>query len=358
MKPLNFFSGPAILPDVVLQKTQAAIENFDNTGLSILEISHRHKAFVNLFEETRHRLKLLMALDDDFEVLLLQGGASLQFCMVPLNVAAADDLTAYHVTGNWAKLASKEAARLTKMTVAASSDAENFSHIPKQLSVAENTRYLHITTNNTIYGTQIQHVDFALNTAASFVVADMSSDILSMPRDYNRFGLIYAGAQKNLGAAGVTMVVVRNSLLGKTNRDIPAMLNYQTHISKDSMHNTPTVIAVYVMYEMLQWLEREGLENIFSLNEMKAHKLYQYLDQSTMFKGTVAKEDRSMMNVCFVCNDASHEKRFSDFAKQHNIIGIEGHRSVGGFRASLYNALPMSHVNTLIDVMKDFERDS
>jgi len=359
-KPYNFFSGPAILPESVLQKAADAIHNFEGTGLSILEISHRSKPFVAAMEEARTLVKQLLKLDDSKEVFFLQGGASLQFCMVPYNLLGANETAAYLDTGHWAHEAIKEAARFGNTKILGSSADVNYNYIPKkwlQDFDDANFAYTHITTNNTIYGNQWSSTllnDF-IAKAKGVLVADMSSDIFSREIDYNRFDLIYAGAQKNMGPAGATLVVIHKDLLKKKVRDSPAMLDYSTHVAKESMHNTPSVFAVYVSLLTLRWIDAKGLDAIEKENDIKAQTLYRAIDASTIFEGTVQHEDRSKMNVCFRLKDKSQEAQFLKFAEENNLFGLAGHRSVGGFRASIYNAMPLEGVQHLVKAIQEFE---
>ena len=359
MKKINFYSGPAILPDEVLQGVEEALHDFAGTGLSILEVSHRIKEFVQVMESARALVKELAGLGDDYEVLFLQGGASTQFYMVPVNLLGDGETAAYFDTGQWAHLAMEEARNFGKVHVACSSKEAGYTFIPKTYNVPDNTRYLHITSNNTIYGTQFHWWP----EVKCPVVADMSSDIFSRQLDFSRFGLIYASAQKNIGPAGVTVVIVRKDLLANVQRKIPKMLDYRQHIEKQSMHNTPSVFAVYVSYLTLQWIKKQGLKVLEEHNVRKANKLYAAIDASSLFKGTAAREDRSLMNVCFVmdperkkANSELTEDKFIAFAAERGVVGIKGYRTVGGFRASIYNAMPESGVDTLIEAMKDFER--
>ncbi len=359
-KPYNFFSGPAILPESVLQQAAEAIQNFEGTGLSILEISHRSKQFVAAMEEARSLVKQILQLDERKEVLFLQGGASMQFCMVPFNLLAQNQTAAYLDTGHWAHEAISEAARFGNTAVVASSRESNYNHIPKNwLENFDNSElaYTHITTNNTIYGNQwnSNFLNSFLQKAKGVLVADMSSDIFSRSIDYNRFDLVYAGAQKNMGPAGATLVIINKELLKSPPRNIPAMLDYSVHIAKDSMHNTPSVFAVYVSLLTLRWIAAQGLEQIEKINAQKAGLLYDAIDSSNCFEGTVNKEDRSAMNVCFKMKDSSHEAAFLKFAESNGAVGLAGHRTVGGFRASLYNAMPLSGVNHLVALMQEFE---
>ena len=353
MKKHNFYAGPSILSEYTLKNTAAAIENFAGTGLSILEISHRSKEFVAVIDEARALFKELLDIPDGYQVLFLGGGASLQFCMVPYNLL--NKKASYLDTGTWANKAIKEAKLFGEVDVVGSSKADNYNYIPKGYTVAPDSDYFHITTNNTIYGTEI-HNDPDVDVP---MVADMSSDIFSRPVDVSKYSIIYGGAQKNLAPAGVTFVIVKEDALGKVDRAIPTMLNYKTHIDKDTMFNTPPVLPIYSALQTLKWYkELGGVEAINKINLHKAQKLYDAIDNSKMFHGTVTNpEDRSIMNITFVMNDEYKEleKDFIDFASTKGIVGIKGHRSVGGFRASSYNALPESSVDVLIAAMKEFE---
>ncbi|MFN8308930.1 MAG: 3-phosphoserine/phosphohydroxythreonine transaminase [Chitinophagales bacterium] len=362
MPKLNFYSGPAILPETVKQQAIAAIHNFAGTGLSILEISHRAKPFVEVMEEARALTRKLMGLNDEYSVLFLQGGASSQFYMIPYNLLRKNETAIYFDTGTWAHGALIEAQLFGKVHVACSSKSSNYNHIPKEWDLgAERPRYAHITTNNTIYGTQWSISELNRLKAAlpkeTLLVADMSSDIFSRQIDYSAFDLIYAGAQKNMGIAGATMVAVRKSILRENVLPMPKMVDYKVHIENDSMKNTPSVFAVYVSWLTLKWIAAQGIENLSEANERKAMALYHVIDQSGIFKGTVNKADRSMMNVCFVSGDAAVDQAFLAFAKQRDMVGLEGHRSVGGFRASIYNAMPESGVQQLIAAIRDFEKE-
>ena len=348
----NFNAGPSILPQSVLQQASEAIINFNNSGLSILEIGHRTPLFESVMEEARALIKELMQLDDDHEVLFLHGGATTQFMQVPMNLLNDKQTASYADTGVWSTKALKEARLYGNVEVVCSSKEKNYNYIPKDFAVSNESAYFHITTNNTIYGTQWQKIP----EVSMPLIADMSSDILSRKLDFNSFDLIFAGAQKNMGAAGTTLVVVNKQILGKLKRPIPPIMDYQNHINAKSMLNTPPVFAVYASMLTLRWLkENGGVAAMEKLNNEKSALLYEAIDNSKIFKGTVVKEDRSKMNVCFVMEDAEKEKTFLDFAKQNNIYGIKGHRSVGGFRASLYNALPLSSVQYLVEKMKEFE---
>lgn len=347
----NFNAGPSILPKEVFQQASEAVLNYNNTGLSILEMGHRTPDFQSIMDEARALIKELMQLDDEHEVLFLHGGASTQFMQVPMNLLNEDETAAYADTGVWGIKAIKEAKLFGKVVVVCSGKETNYTAIPKDFAVPNDATYFHITTNNTIYGSQWQKIP----TTSTPLVGDMSSDILSRVIDFNAFDLIYAGAQKNMGPAGVNLLVVNNRILGKVNRSIPTMMDYRNHIKEGSMLNTPPVFAVFVCMLTLRWLKAlGGVPAIEKLNNAKAALLYQQIDDNPLFTGTVVKEDRSKMNVCFVMNDPSLEQEFLSFTKQKNIVGIKGHRLVGGFRASLYNALPISSVEILVQAMKDF----
>ena len=349
----NFNAGPSILPQSVLQQASEALINFNNSGLSILEIGHRTPLFESVMEEARSLVKELMQLDDDHEVLFLHGGATVQFMQVPMNLLNENETASYADTGVWSTKAIKEAKLFGNVDVVCSSKEKNYNFIPKDFAVANQSTYFHITTNNTIYGTQWHQIP----NVSMPLIADMSSDILSRKLDFNSFALIFAGAQKNMGAAGTTLVIVNKQIPGKVKRAIPAIMDYRNHIKAESMLNTPPVFAVYVSMLTLRWLkENGGVDAMEKKNNEKAALLYNAIDNSNIFKGTVVKEDRSKMNVCFVMEDAQKEKAFLDFAKQKNIYGIKGHRSVGGFRASLYNALPLESVQYLVEKMEEFEK--
>ncbi len=350
----NFYAGPAILPKEAINNSIEALKDFAGTGLSLIEISHRSKEFEAVMDEARQTVKDLLNINDDYEVLFLQGGASTQFYTVPFNFL--EKKAAYLDTGAWSSKAIKEAKLFGEVEVVASSKDKNYSYIPKDYKVPEDADYFHITTNNTIYGTEIRE-DFDVNVP---LVADMSSDFMSRPVDVSKYTLIYAGAQKNVGPAGVTVVIVKKDALGKVSRAIPTMVNYQTHIGKGSMFNTPPVFAVYATLQTLKWLkENGGVEAIEKVNIEKANLLYDEIDRNKLFKPTVTNpNDRSRMNVCFVMNEEYKDldKAFLDFAAKNDIVGIKGHRSVGGFRASIYNALPLGSVKHLVNVMKEFEK--
>ncbi len=360
MKKYNFYAGPAILPANVIEQAQEAVKDFAGTGLSILEISHRSKEFVEVMEEAHALVKELMQLPDGYEVLFLQNGALGQFHMVPMNLLNENETAAYFDTGTWAHGALTEAKLFGKVLVACSSKDKNYSYIPKQFIVPSDCKYLHITSNNTIYGTQL-HLPLDGVPQSVPLVCDMSSDIFSRNIDYKRFQLIYAGAQKNIGPAGTVLVVVHRDLLGKVQRNIPKMLDYRQHIEKDSMLNTPSVFAVYVTYLTLCWIKQQGIEVIEKRNREKAALLYGAIDQSSLFEGTAQAEDRSLMNVCFrfsssVKNASEAEKDFIAFTEARGIIGLKGHRSVGGFRASIYNAMDVAGVTVLTKAIAEFEK--
>jgi phosphoserine aminotransferase len=351
MKVHNFNAGPSVLPNEVLYKASKALIDFEGSGMSILEIGHRTAPFIAVMEEARSLVRELMQLEDDFEILYLQGGATMQFLQVPMNLLENGDTAAYVDTGVWSNKAIKEAKAFGFVDVIASSKESNYNHIPKQFNIPPQAKYLHITTNNTIYGTQ-WHMTPVTDVP---LVADMSSDILSRNMDFNKFSLIYAGVQKNMGAAGATMVAVRKSILGKISRKIPTIMDYKLHIDNGSMLNTPPVFAVYISMLTLRWLkEQGGIPAIEKLNDKKAAILYDEIDHNPLFRGTVAKEDRSKMNVCFIMDKPEMEDEFLKFCTKEDIVGIKGHRSVGGFRASLYNALPYESVEVLVEAMKYF----
>ena len=354
MKKHNFSAGPAILPASVMQGASQACIDFNGSGLSILEISHRSSHFIAVTDEAEQLVRELMGISDEYAVLFLGGGASTQFMMAPLNLLNDNESAAYTDTGAWANKAIKEAKAYGNIQVVASSKADNYTFIPKGYDIPADSKYLHITTNNTIYGTQYQ----ALPETNVPLIADMSSDFLSRPVDVNRFDLIYAGAQKNLGPAGVTLVIVKKSALGRvTNRHIPTMLNYQTHIENGSMFNTPPVFPIFVSMLTLRWIKANGgLLGMQKRNEEKAAVLYNEIEANPFFKPVTATEDRSRMNVTFVMENPEHEAAFMAMAKEGNCVDIKGHRSVGGFRASIYNAMEKSSVEHLVSIMQEFAR--
>ena len=351
MKIHNFSAGPSILPQYTIDNAAKAVKELDNIGLSLIEISHRSKEFVAVVENAIKLVKDLLNVPEGYSVLFLQGGASTQFCMIPYNLLKENQTAAYLDTGAWANKAIKEAKIFGNVEVLASSKDDNYTYIPKDYKLDDNLAYFHITTNNTIYGTEILE-DLDVNVP---LVADMSSDIFSRPVDVSKYDLIYAGAQKNLGPAGVTIVIIKDSIVGKMDRPIPTMLNYQTHIDKESMFNTPPVFPIYASYQTLKWLkENGGLEVMNKKNQAKSDLLYNEIDNNALFKGTAAKEDRSRMNVTFVMTKEGLDEAFLDFAAKRGISGIKGYRTVGGFRASIYNAMPIESVQVLVEAMKDF----
>ena len=351
MKKHNYSAGPCILPQEVFEKSAQAILNFNNSGLSLLEISHRSKDFVAVMEEARALVLELLGLEGKgYQALFLSGGASLEFLMVPYNLMKVNGKAAYLDSGTWASSAIKEAKHFGETFVVASSKTNNYNFIPKGYSIPTDVNYFHCTSNNTIFGTQI-HSFPETNIP---LVCDMSSDIFSRVLDFSQFDLIYAGAQKNMGPAGTTLVVVKEEILGKTGRTIPNMLDYQQHITKESMYNTPPVFPIYVSLLTLQWLKNQGgIAAIEKINNQKAELLYNEIDSNPLFEGTAAKEDRSNMNATFVLKNVSHQEQFDTLWKEACISGLTGHRSVGGYRASMYNALPLESVQVLVDVMQE-----
>ena len=348
----NFNAGPCILPDQAVEKAIEALKDFAGTGMSVIEVSHRSKEWGAVMDECRALRTELLNIPDTHEVLFLGGGASLQFLYVAMNFL--ENKAGYLETGVWAKKALKEAKGIGNAYAVASSAESTFNYIPKGYEIPADLDYLHITTNNTIYGTEIKYdMDCPVP-----LIADMSSDIMSRPVDVSKYALIYGGAQKNVGPAGVTFAIVRKDALGKVSRYIPTMLDYRTHIDGESMFNTPPVFPIFVMTETLKWLKGiGGVEAINKINTEKAELLYNEIDRNSLFKGTAAKEDRSIMNVCFVMAEGYEnlQDEFMEFAKSRGMVGIKGHRSVGGFRASIYNACPKESVQALVDCMKEFE---
>lgn len=353
MKKHNFYAGPSILSDYTIDHTIDAIRDFDGMGLSLLEVSHRSKQFTAVINQAGELVKELLEVPEGYSVLWLGGGASMQFCMVPYNLL--NTKAAYLETGVWASNAIKEARLFGEVEVLASSKEKNFSYYPKDYTVPADVDYFHITSNNTIYGTELREDP----DSPVPMVADMSSDIFSRPVDVSKYDIIYAGAQKNLAPSGVTLVIVKNDALGHVDRPIPTMLNYMTHIKKDGMFNTPPVLPIYAALQTLKWYkERGGVKKLQLADEEKAAVLYDAIDSSHMFVGTAETDSRSIMNVCFVMAPEyqEREQEFIDFCTARGIVGIKGHRSVGGFRASLYNALPLESVKVLVEAMKDFEK--
>ncbi len=355
MKKHNFYAGPSILPEITKEKTAEAVINFAGTGLSVMEVSHRSKEFVAVMEEARNLVKELLQVPEGYSVLFLQGGASLQFLMAPYNLLGKK--AAYLNTGSWASKAIKEAKHFGEVVEVASSKDANFNYIPRDYEVPADADYFHITTNNTIFGTELLN-DPDVNIP---LIADMSSDIFSRPVDVSKYNLIYAGAQKNLGPSGATLIIVKEEALGKINRPIPTILDYKVHIGQDSMFNTPSTLAVFGCLQTLRWLKNAGgVEAIEQVNREKANILYNELDRNKLFIPTVPNpEDRSRMNITFVMapDYTELEKDFLDFATSKGMVGIKGHRSVGGFRASVYNAMPVESVKALIETMQDFEKN-
>jgi phosphoserine aminotransferase len=350
----NFNAGPSILPRSVFEQAAAAVMDFNGSGLSLLEWGHRTPEFTAVMEEARALVKELMELDNDHEVLFLHGGASTQFMQVPMNLLNPKDAAAYADTGVWASKAIKEAQLFGKIEVVCSSKDRQYTYIPKDFAVPNDARYFHITTNNTIYGTQWKQIPKTSN----LLVADMSSDIFSRKLSFNDFGLIYAGAQKNMGPAGVNLVVVNKQILGKLKHQIPTIMDYRNHIAEGSMLNTPPVFAVYVCLLTLRWLKAQGgVEAIQQKNQEKAALLYAEIDRNEVFATTVNPADRSLMNVCFSAKNPDHEAIFLKYAADNGIVGIKGHRLAGAFRASLYNALPISSVQLLAELMRSFEKE-
>ncbi|MUP45819.1 3-phosphoserine/phosphohydroxythreonine transaminase [Gramella sp. BOM4] len=352
MKKHNFSAGPCILPQEVFQEASQAILDFNDSGLSILEISHRSPDFVAVMEEARTlALELLGLKNKGYKALFLQGGASTQFLMTAYNLL--ENKAAYLNTGTWSTKAIKEAKLFGEVVEVASSKDKNFNYIPKSYKVPEDADYFHCTSNNTIFGTQIK--EFPVTSKP--MVCDMSSDIFSRELNFSNFDLIYAGAQKNMGPAGTTLVVVKEDILGKVSRQIPSMMDYSVHIGKDSMFNTPAVYAVYVSMLTLRWIKAKGgIKAMQELNEKKAELIYAEIDRNPLFKGFAAKEDRSPMNVTFNLTDESHKDLFDSMWKEAGVNGLNGHRSVGGYRASMYNALPLESVQVVVDIMKELER--
>ncbi len=352
MKKHNFSAGPSILPQYTIKNTADAILNFYGTGLSVLEVSHRGKEFVSVMDEAQSLFKELLQIPEGYSVLFVGGGASLQFAMIPFNLM--NKKSAYLNTGVWAKKAIKEAKLFGEVDVVATSEDKTFSYIPKNYTIPTDADYFHITTNNTIYGTEIRKdIDCPIP-----LIADMSSDIFSRPVDVSKYAVIYGGAQKNLAPSGVTFVIIKDDILGKVDRAIPTMLNYQTHIDSGSMFNTPPVLPVFSALQTLKWLkDNGGIVAMEKKNLEKAAILYDEIDSNKLFIGTAAKEDRSIMNICFVMKDEYKdlEKEFLEFATAKGMEGIKGHRSVGGFRASTYNAMPKASVEALVATMKEFE---
>lgn len=353
MKKHNFYAGPSIISEFAKRETAAGILNLNKTGLSILEISHRSPEFTEIIEDACNIMRDLLSVPQDYHILFLHGGASMQFCMVPFNLL--EKKAAYLDTGAWSKKAIKEGKAIGEVEIVASSGDKNYSYIPRKYTIPEDADYFHITTNNTIYGTEIKEdIDSPVT-----LVADTSSDILSRPMDISKYGIVYGGAQKNVGPAGVSYVIIREDILGKVSRYIPTMLDYNTHIPKNSLFNTPPCVTIYSCLQNMIWLKQQGgVEAIHKTNKKKAKMLYDEIDRNKLFLPTVKnEEDRSIMNITFVMTPEYQDKEveFRDFAVSRGMVGIKGHRSIGGFRASIYNALPVESVKALIDTMKEFE---
>ncbi|MEO1995428.1 MAG: 3-phosphoserine/phosphohydroxythreonine transaminase, partial [Planctomycetaceae bacterium] len=352
----NFSAGPAVLPLPVLEQAREDLLSLNETGIGVLEHSHRGPAFQEALQRTKDGVRRLAAIPDDYEVLFLQGGASSQFFMVPMNLLKTEQTAEYLITGSWSKKAMKEAAHFGKTRVACSSAEQNFNHIPPSCDFGPTSRYVHFTSNNTIYGTQFANTPQIPDDR--FLVCDASSDIFSRPMDFSRYGLVYAGAQKNLGPSGVTLVVIRKDLVEQAESNLPTMLQYRTFAENDSLYNTPPTFGIYLMGLVLEWItELGGLAAMARHNESKANILYDHLDRSELFRGTAETSSRSLMNVTFVTGDADLDARFLKIAEQAGLLGLKGHRSVGGMRASLYNAFPTEGVQRLVELMVRFERE-
>ncbi|MBP3612948.1 MAG: 3-phosphoserine/phosphohydroxythreonine transaminase [Rikenellaceae bacterium] len=353
MKKHNFNAGPSILPREVIEKAAAAVLDFDGLGLSILEISHRSKEFDAVMDDAVALFRELLNIPENYKVIFVGGGASTQFFHIPYNLL--ETKAGYINTGVWSKKAIKEAKNFGAVEVLASSEDRNFTYIPKNVEIPTDLDYLHITTNNTIYGTEYHtDIDSPVN-----LIADMSSDILSRPVDVTKYAMIYGGAQKNLGPAGATFAIIREDIVGKVSRALPSMVDYRNHMNNNSMFNTPPVFPVYVIRETLKWIKSiGGVEEIYRRNKEKAELLYAEIDRNPLFRGTAEKEDRSLMNICFVMNPEYEAlaPEFMEFAKERGMVGIKGHRLVGGFRASCYNALPKESVEALVATMQEFEK--
>ena len=354
MKKHNFNAGPCVLPREAVESAIEAIRDFDNTGIGLLEISHRTPGWERIMAETEQLWRDLLNIPDDYAVMFLGGGASTQFFEVPANLLKKK--AAYLQTGVWAKKAAKEAKFYGEVEIVASSEDKNYTYIPKGYKIPTDADYFHITTNNTIYGTEIhEDIDSPIT-----LVADMSSDIMSRPVDVKKYGMIYGGAQKNLAPAGVAFAIIREDMLDRIVRDLPTMVSFRTHVENNSMFNTPPVLPIFVMHETLKWVKAQGgVEAMYKINKKKAETLYNEIDRNSMFVGTAVKEDRSMMNVCFVMAPGHEdlEAEFMAFAKEKGMVGIKGHRSVGGFRASIYNACPQESVDALVACMQEFEKN-
>ena len=354
-KIYNFSAGPAVLDQSVLDAMAQASIDFLGNGMSLMEMSHRSEPVMTMVKETELMVRDLLSISSDYSVLFLQGGASLQFSMIPMNLLDKNQVADYTNTGAWSTKAIKEAEHFGNINVVCSSKESVYNHIPKKLEQNPDSTYLHLTSNNTIYGTQWKNFPIPLNKN-SYLVADMSSDIFSRPIDISKFGLIYAGAQKNMGPAGVTLVIIRKDILGKVERIIPTMMNYQTHIEKDSMFNTPPVMAIYGVNRSLKWLSNNGgIQVMADTNLRKAMKLYEEIERNSLFVSPIKEEDRSLMNVSFIFSSKGKDDDFLSFCHKRGLKTLKGHRSVGGFRASIYNAMPEAGVDALVQAMKDYE---
>lgn len=352
-KIYNFSAGPAVLANGVLKQVAEATVNYNGHGMSILEMSHRSTPIVDMVTDTRRLIRSLLDIPQNYKILFLQGGASLQFSMIPMNILKDGEAADYTDTGAWSAKAFKEAHHYGNVNIVSSSKESVYNYIPKDFEQSQNQVYLHITSNNTIYGTQWHEFP----DANGFLVSDMSSDIFSRPIDVSKFGVIYAGAQKNMGPAGVTIAIVRDDLIGRSGRNLPSMLDFAIHADKDSMFNTPPVYAIYVVNRTLHLLkELGGIKTMFLLNKAKAKLLYDEIEQNQLFISPVATEDRSYMNIPFIFTDGGDEAHFLEFCMKRGLMTLKGHRSVGGFRASLYNAMPKEGVEALVDAMQDYSK--
>ena len=354
----NFSAGPAVLPVEVLQEASEEMLNYNNTGMSVMEMSHRSQAFQNIIDEAEQDIRDLMKIPDNYKVLFLQGGASTQFAMIPMNLMK-NKVADFIITGNWANKAYQEASKFGKVNVLASSKDKNFTYIPdcSDLPISEDADYVYICENNTIYGTKFKTLP---NTKGKLLVSDISSCFLSEPVDVSKYGILFGGAQKNVGPAGVTIVIIREDLISDiTLEGTPTMLQYKTHADKGSLYNTPPTYGIYMCGKVFKWIEnRGGLEGMKDINQKKANILYDYLDESELFKGTVVKKDRSLMNVPFVTGDKDLDAKFIKEAEKAGLENLKGHRTVGGMRASIYNAMPIEGVEALVEFMKEFESNN
>ncbi len=351
----NFSPGPSQLPEEVLVKVQAEMLNWGSSGCSVMELSHRGAEFQSIIKQTESLLRELLSIDDKYQILFLQGGASAQFTNIPLNFLKSGAVADYAITGQWSKKAVEEAKRIGEVNVVADGKASNYLNLPdtSTWTLSENASYLHLASNETIGGLQFK----SFPNSKAPLIADMSSDILSRKFDINQFAMVYAGAQKNLGPAGVTLVIIRKDLLATANQELPVFLNYQTHAEADSCYNTPPCFSIYVMGEVLKWIKTQSFDQLIANNQKKANLLYDFIDQSSFYSNPVQKEFRSEMNVPFLIADTSLENKFLELAKDSDLLNLQGHRSVGGMRASIYNAMPYAGVEALVNFMKDFEKN-